>query len=417
MKQKLKYFLCVFLLGIAANIAADESAMEQKTLNGPPARSSDTLVIALRKDLPPMSFLNVEGQPVGLFVDMWKLWSEKTGHKINFHITDWQDTVDSLKKGDADIHGAIYYSEDRSEWMAVSQPVYEFSLCFFFSKKHGEVLKINQLDGQKIGAIGGSYQEEKLRKHYPGIEIVPFTAIKDMINSAREGEIRAFISTPATITVMLAQLGFTGEFESNDEKLFARKLHAGVLKDNHELLFLVDKGLDLISNRELAEIEQRWVPDPDKRYHRTPSYSTLEGGIGEMIRLTAEEEAWLKAHKTVKISIPAVFPPLMFPDETKGIQGMVPDYLNLFSKRTGIDFEAVHAQLSELPELIQTRRTDMFPTYMNLEPNRFMGLTDSCFTLSWVIVNRMDAPFLRDVKDLAGMKVSMVENQQFPEAS
>ena len=410
MKQKLKYFICILLLGIAANIAADEPAMEQKSLIGLPVISSETLVIALRKDLPPMSFLNVEGQPVGLFVDLWKLWSEKTGHKINFRITDWQDTVDSLKKGDADIHGAIYYSEDRSEWMAFSQPVYEFSLCFFFSKKHGEVLNINQLDGQKIGAIGGSYQEEKLRKHYPGIEIVPFTSIKDMIHSAREGEIRAFISTPATITVMLTQLGFTGEFESNDEKLFARKLHAGVLKDNQELLFLVDNGLDLISNRELAEIEQRWVPDPDKRYYRTHSYSTLEGGIGDVIRLTAAEEAWLKAHKTVKISIPAVFPPLMFPDETKGIQGMVPDYLNLFSKRTGIDFEAVHAQLSELQELIQTRRTDMFPAYMNFEPNRFISLTDSCFTLSWVIVNRMGAPFLRDVKDLALMKVSMVKN-------
>jgi len=117
MKQKLKYFICILLLGIAANIAADEPAMEQKSLIGLPVISSETLVIALRKDLPPMSFLNVEGQPVGLFVDLWKLWSEKTGHKINFRITDWQDTVDSLKKGDADIHGAIYYSEDRSEWM------------------------------------------------------------------------------------------------------------------------------------------------------------------------------------------------------------------------------------------------------------------------------------------------------------
>jgi ABC-type amino acid transport substrate-binding protein len=60
-------------LGIAANIAADEPAMEQKSLIGLPVISSETLVIALRKDLPPMSFLNVEGQPVGLFVDLWKL--------------------------------------------------------------------------------------------------------------------------------------------------------------------------------------------------------------------------------------------------------------------------------------------------------------------------------------------------------
>ncbi|MEI6262441.1 MAG: hypothetical protein WCR46_21395, partial [Deltaproteobacteria bacterium] len=53
MKQKLKYFICIFLLGIAANISADEPAMEQKSLIGFPVISSETLVIALRKDLPP----------------------------------------------------------------------------------------------------------------------------------------------------------------------------------------------------------------------------------------------------------------------------------------------------------------------------------------------------------------------------
>ena len=69
MKQILKYFLCVFLLGIAANIAADEPAMEQKSLIGPPAISSETLVIALRKDLPPIQeLLFLTDAVVGSFI-------------------------------------------------------------------------------------------------------------------------------------------------------------------------------------------------------------------------------------------------------------------------------------------------------------------------------------------------------------
>ena len=89
---------------------------------------------------------------------------------------------------------------------------------------------------------------------------------------------------------------------------------------------------------------------------------------------------------------------------------MVPNYLDIFSKRTGMRFDPVHAPLSELPELIQTRRTDMFPAFMDLQPNGLWALTDSCFTLSWVIVNRLGDPFYKDIKGLEGMKVAMVEN-------
>ncbi|MCX5883900.1 MAG: transporter substrate-binding domain-containing protein, partial [Deltaproteobacteria bacterium] len=406
--------------------------MERKSLNGSSAKSSDTLVITLRNDFPPLSFLSVEGQPAGLFVDMWRLWAEKTGRKIEFHCAAFQDTLDSFKKGTSDIYSALNYSEERSEWIAFSQPIYELSFCFFFSKKHGKALNISELNGQKVGVTRGTYLEEQLHKRYPDIEVVPFAANEDMIRAALEGKILAFLSTPASTSVMLRQMGLAVEFESSDEKFFTRTLHAGVLKHNKELsdekfftrtlhagvlkhnkelLSLVDKGLDLISNQELAEIEQRWVPDPDKRYYGTPPNSPLEGGQREaMNRLTAAEEAWIRAHHTIKISVPAVFPPVMFLAEDKRFQGMVQDYLDLFSKRTGMHFNPFYAPLSELPELIQTRRTDIFPAFMGLQPNQFMDLTDSCFTISWVIVNRLDAPFLRDVKDLTGMKVAIVKD-------
>ena len=112
-----KYIIFIILLCLAGNVAADETQIQRSSLNGPsnvaalkpsspqkmgetepiPARSSDTLVIALRNDIPPMSFQNVEGKPAGIFVDIWRLWAEKTGRKIEFVSATFKDSVEAFK--------------------------------------------------------------------------------------------------------------------------------------------------------------------------------------------------------------------------------------------------------------------------------------------------------------------------------
>jgi PAS domain S-box-containing protein len=384
--------------------------MQGVSPNGASGKNSGKLIVALRNDAPPLAFLNVEGQPAGVFVDMWRLWSEKTGQKIEFQSLTFQDSLSSLKKGTADLCGFMQYSEAGSEWIGFSQPIYELKFCFF-SKKHGKVRNIRDLTGKKVGVTGGTYQEERLRKGFPDVEAVPFATLQDMIRAMLEGKIHAFLSAPATMMTMLRQMGLAGEVEYSDETFFTGTIHAGALKDNKELLSLVEKGFNSISRLELIEIEQRWVSSPDHRYYTAPSNATLgaEQKVREL-RLTAAEEIWLKGHESVTIGIPDVFPPLMFKGEDKRFQGIVLDYLDLFSNRTGIRFEPVSEKLSELPELIQSRRTDMFPAFMNLSPNSYMDLTDTCFTIPWVIVNRIEAPYFRDASDLNGMKVCVVKD-------
>ncbi len=363
-------------------------------------KPKDTLIITLRNDLPPLSFLNIDGQPAGFLVDMWKLWAEKTGQKIDIRVSAWKDTVESFKKGSADVHGAIFFSEERSQRMIFSQPFYELSMCVFFLKNKGVIQTIKELSGQKIGVIEGTAHIEALRKNYPDIDIVPFYNIEDLIHGSREGKIRAFISSSSSVSVILNRLGLTSEFESTDETLFARKLRAGVLKHNTKLLALIDKGFDNISDKEFAEIESRWMQDPEKHYYKN----------AHLIRLTDAEETWLNHHKTVRIAIPAVFPPLMSLAENNRFKGVIPDYLDLFEKRTGIRFEPIAASLSELPEQIKTRQIDMFPAFMDIQSDQFLNLTESCFSLSWVIVNRIGDPFYRNERDLEGLKVSVVKN-------
>ncbi len=64
--MKIKAIILILILTVSEGICADK------------------LTVSLRNDLPPLSFLNVDGKPAGLFVDMWKLWAEKTGQKIGY---------------------------------------------------------------------------------------------------------------------------------------------------------------------------------------------------------------------------------------------------------------------------------------------------------------------------------------------
>jgi PAS domain S-box-containing protein len=381
-----KLFIVFIILLVTATAAAEEHHPE------------DTLVIALRNDLPPLSFLNVDGEPVGFFVDMWKLWAEKTGRKIEIRLAVWNDTMEMLKNGTADIHGALYCSEERAQWMAFSHPVYEFSQCVFFLKNQECIESIIELKGKKIGVTGGTAQEQELRKNYPDIEIIPFNTIEDMIHAVREGKIRAFVSTPASVLVILAKLGLAGEFESTNETLFARKLHAGILKEHTELLALVNKGFDAISHKELAEIEARWVSDPSKRYYRTP----------EIIRLTAAEEIWVKNHRTVRVGMSPVLPPLKF-FENGVIKGLEPDYLNLISEHSGIRFDYVLCTFSEMDSKVKSGELDMFISFNIPERLEYMIFTDPLMDHKRVIIARNDAPFISGLSSLKGKKVAIVK--------
>ena len=425
MKSILKCILFFMLIGICGNVAADEKGTNQSSLDGIstntllpsysaskevsserwPQRSKDILVIALRNDIPPMSFQDVDGNPSGLFVDMWRLWAKKTGRKIELLSGSFKDSMEAFKTGRADVFMALTYSDERSEWMVFSQPVYEFDLCLFFLKNETKALSMQDLKGQKLGLIGGTHLEEQLHKRYPDVEIVSFISIEDMIRAAREGKIRAFVSTPAITSLKFNQLGLVNEFASNEKDLFVRKVSIGILKENENLLSIVDKGFDLISNEELAEIEKQWIEDSAKRYYNAPTPSN-EGRI----RFTAAEEAWLRTHRTLPIDIPEVFRPLAFIGENKQMQGIIPDYLELFSRLTGIRFQPVQTPPAGLSEPLTTRSADVATTFMGPPSNGLSRLSDPWFTSYWVIVNRTGAPLLRGIQDLTGRKVAVVEH-------
>jgi len=357
------------------------------------------LIISISRNFSPLTFINSEGNPAGLFADIWKLWAEKTGKKIEFLPSTWSESIENLKNGSAHIHSGLAATPEREKQMIFSQAFYQNIFCLFFPLKHGKAKTIIELSGHKAGVVRNSSQEEYLRKNYSDIEVVIFESTEDAILSAKAGNIRAVADSFLSTSADIMRLGLSGEFESGKEILYTKTFHAGILKENTELLSLVNKGFSAISNQELADIEKRWIPDSEKRYFK-PDVSK--------ILLTAEEQAWIRKQINVRVGIPPDFPPLRM--HTKdGIRGVVIDYLNLISEKIGIHFQLVPMGFSDGDSKLQSGGIDMMHSFNIPKRLAYSIFTKPVTEFRSIIITRNDAPFIDSITELKGKKVATIK--------
>jgi polar amino acid transport system substrate-binding protein len=109
-------FLLVFLL-CPGEVSIGSERQELIGTNSPQA-----LIITGNSDNPPFIMLDKEREAAGIVVDIWRLWSQKTGRPVRFLLTDSQGSLDALKRGRAHIHAnltskaAILRTSQRLSW-------------------------------------------------------------------------------------------------------------------------------------------------------------------------------------------------------------------------------------------------------------------------------------------------------------
>jgi PAS domain S-box-containing protein len=384
MTKKSALFVLILLM-----VAASVLAQVQKP--------KDSLVIAISPDFQPFTFLNAEGKPAGMFVDIWRLWAQKTGKKIDFISSDWKTSIENLKTGKADIHSGLFYTPDRYEWMNNSPQFYEVGLTLFYPHKKGKISGLSELSGQTVAVINGTLQESYLKNNYPDIRILSCNAREELVTVTQRGKAKGFMIAFPVGQAVIDRMGLTGEFDALDKILYREKFHPGILKKNEELAALVADGFNLLSVQELREIEARWIPNPAQQYFITP-----------IINLTPAEGAWIGKHKTIRVGMSPVFPPLKF-FENGVVKGIEPDYLKLLSEYTGIRFEYVISDLSVMDAKVKAGEIDMFLSFNIPERLSYMLFTEPFMEFRQVFVARSDAPFISGIGSLKGKKVAAVK--------
>lgn len=362
------------------------------------SHDGSVLTIAVDNAFPPLAFVNALGNPTGLFVDMWKLWSAKTGRPIRFRTGNWSDSIEALEKGKADIHSALTLTRERQQWIAFSEPLYSLSSTLFYRSADTQVSSYSDRVGIVLGV---SSQPSFTEQWLPEAKMITFSNNEQMIYALLGGEIRAFVGDLVAIRLILNKLGVVDEITATDNKQVREVMAAGVRIENAELLSTINQGFKAVTSAELAAIEKRWVAESSDRYFGTTS---------RRLDLTSQEKAWLEKHPVIRVVVNQAIPPLSFVGENGQIEGVAIDYLRLLESLLGVRFQVSGvASWQESLGLVYQKQVDMSSSALfSDDQEKHLNVSKPYLEIPSVIITRNADARIHGINDLNGKTVAFI---------
>jgi len=375
--------------------------IERRWVGSKLIKTKGVLTIACDRYFPPFTMLTSSGKAAGIMVDLWRLWSSKNLRAIEFVFGDWKESVQMVKDGRADFHSGLYKTPERETFLSFSVPVFDVqdNLAFKTSQKP---MTLAELSGARVGVIAGSGEETELREQYPKIIRIPYKGYPELLTGLQDGDVIAIYDVGVTLQQAIEDLGLQGEIRVARETTPARNLFAGVSKKDALRLKSINSGFAEITEKEIREIEARWVSNPDLRQY---------SGRARPMMLTSEEKEWLKKHPHIRLGVDPSFMPFEAFSSGGAYEGISSNYMAIMSKKLNVDMTPVKGlSWQEIIDAVKVGDLDVLPCVAK-SPVRteFLQFTRPYLDFQVVAVTRKDAPFIADIKGLENAKVAVVE--------
>ncbi len=243
-----RFLLLALVVWLPVTFAASESKRE-------------TLVIANSKAWKPFSFINQKGEPDGILVDYWREYSRVTGTPVRFLLLDWEESLQAVNDGRADVHSGLLWSLSRDEFLDYSQPIMTIDTQLFVSRDLLNVDMVELLSGKHpflLGVVQGGFEHSFVKRNYPQINTVAYSNNAEMISAAFDGDIDAFVADLQVANFYFSTTQGTHQF-SGVQHLYSGVLRPAVAEGNNALLLQLARGIAKINTEAKHRIFSRWM--------------------------------------------------------------------------------------------------------------------------------------------------------------
>ncbi|MFT5085454.1 MAG: diguanylate cyclase (GGDEF)-like protein/PAS domain S-box-containing protein [Lentisphaeria bacterium] len=199
-----------------------------------------------------------EGEYIGIVAEYIKLISDITDLNITIVPSKtWTGSTEKAKLGQVDILSDTNDSDLKSH-LNFTQPYLFNPIVIAMGINQHYVENIDNIANKRIALIKGHGYAAKIRRKYTHINFVTVNDIQDGIISISTGKVDALLCTLALCSYTINQLGI------NNVKIvgkteFDTKLAFGVQKKYQELLSILNKAIQNISERQQQGILDQWV--------------------------------------------------------------------------------------------------------------------------------------------------------------
>ena len=354
----------------------------------------------------PFSYQLDDGTKTGLYIDMWRLWSDVNDVAIEFRLTDFKQALDEMQTIRA-IHSGLFKTDERAEWANFSMPIHHIRTGVLVQTSTNRAATLSEFMSHKVAVFSDTFQAQLLRDKYPELSLVLVSDTDTAVEKLRSGEVKALIGEVPFLEGILQQRALQGVLHLTEEVLATDQIHALTSKQFPKLQDLVNEGFDNIPVRELVALEKQWMPTHEPFFKKLVNFSEL----------TLSEKKWLQSHNDFSRGADIYWSPFEYLSKQGDIVGIASDYLELIEAKLDVRFETnKQYDWNEALQAMKSGEVDIMSAIIRTpEREQFLNFTQPYFTTPTVIVTRKDTFFVGSMSHLNGKKVGLIKGYALSE--
>ena len=207
----------------------------------------------------PYTYLDEDGIPRGLDVDIIKTLAQEKDLELEFNFTQWGDAIENLKTGKTDVLLGIMYSKKREQIFEYTIP-HTTEYHAIFVRKYSGIHGINDLAGKVLMAQKGDLSYETMFKPIGLVNtLVYVTSLPEgfrFLNSGRND----FIIAPYSIGMEAIEKLPVNRLKVIGPPILPSVYRFAVKKGNSQLLTVLNEGLDNLKvHQQIEPLQKKWM--------------------------------------------------------------------------------------------------------------------------------------------------------------
>ncbi len=355
--------------------------------------------VALLKNNEPYSEIGSNGIPHGLYVDLWRAWSQASRTKVNFIFYDGLDGLNAVKEGDIE----VVVTEPKNLSDASLTNAWKINdvkhRLFLHDKKPDYSVHLNTLN---IGVLAGSVYIGELKKQLPSSTFHMFDSVDDMLQASIDGELDGLISPAATTQHKLLVDDIWSKFYQIPEVEFIEPVYAIIQTGNNGLQKKLVEGFNKVPYNRLSDIEKKWVLNPADHVHLVSD---------TILSLSANQIDFLDKLGKLKLGYLKNWAPLEYQDKKGQFEGINSEVIDHIKAHLKIDFVPIgYNNWTELLSALKSGEVDIVGSVAKSNSReKNILFTNSYWPTSWAIVSRFEHAGLFSLNQLSNLKVAVVK--------
>lgn len=223
-------------------------------------RRNPQVSLCVDPDWVPFEALDSQGRHEGIAADLLRLLASRAGLSLRIHPTrNWEASLAASRAGDCQLLSFLNQSAERDAWLLFTDPIFNDGNVLISREEHPRVDDLAEFVGSRMALPAGTSVETRLRRDYPGLEIILTESEAQALAlvNERQAELTMRSLTVAAYTIKKEgwfNLKIAGQVQGYDS-LF----RIGVLRSEPVLRDILNQAIATLTPEEVNGIVNRHV--------------------------------------------------------------------------------------------------------------------------------------------------------------